>query len=169
MNAKIPGFFAAALLGASMAANAQVVYDFTGVVADTEGFNLPPIGSQVSGTYTFDLANGNPAQNIGVVGSSNWDVNTYGGPLSGTLPVPTSLVFASTFRDALNTSYATPAPTSVFGYYASGVTGGPRTFFSAGDNFQMSQIVNGYTGFEINNPHGAYSADAFGQPHTRNP
>lgn len=23
----------------------------------------------------------------------------------------------------------------------------------------MSQTVNGYTGFEINNPHGAYSAD----------
>jgi hypothetical protein len=159
MNAKIPGLFAAALLGASMAANAQVVYDFTGVVTNTEGLVQPPIGSQVSGTYTFDFANGNPAQSIGVVGSSNWDVSTYGGPLSGTLPVPTSLVFASTFRDALNNSFTTPPPTSAFGYYGSGANGGPRTFFSAGDNFMISQYVTGYEGFEIVNPHGAYSAD----------
>jgi hypothetical protein len=159
MNAKNLGFFAAALLGTSMAANAQVVYDFTGVVTNTEGLDLPPIGSQVSGTYTFDLANGNPAQSSGVVGSSNWVVNTEGGPLNSTLPVPKSLVFASTFRDALNNSYATPAPTSAFVYYGSGITGGPRTFFSAGDNFQISQYVNGYEAFEIVNPNGAYSAD----------
>ena len=55
MNGKILGFLTAALMAAPLAANAQFTYDFTGVITSSNQDSIA-IGSQISGTFTFDYA-----------------------------------------------------------------------------------------------------------------
>ena len=81
------------------AASAQsVTYDYTGTVTEVVGTpGSLAIGSNVSGTYTFDLAAGIPALQVGTVGDPNglWSVSAYGG-VSFSLPVPSAFVFSDT-------------------------------------------------------------------------
>ena len=60
-----------------MAANAQFTYDFTGVITSSNQDSIA-IGSQISGTFTFDYANGDPTLSSGTIGSANWSVVSSG-------------------------------------------------------------------------------------------
>jgi hypothetical protein len=136
-----------------MAANAQVVYDYTGIVTSSEVITeqgseepfLPvPIGTQVSGTYTLDLPKGIP-------GSGNWLVS--GG----------RSLFSSTIQ-AGQVVYDTPATfvqSTVEGVYFNGsppTSDGP-TFAATEGWVNYGAKREGGSGFEILNPHGAWSAD----------
>jgi hypothetical protein len=165
MNGKILGFLTAVLMAAPMAANAQFMYDFTGVITSSSSDQYSiAIGSQVSGTFTFDLANGNPAQSSGTIGSANWSVVSQGG-VAYSLPTPTSLVFASTVQVG-GFTYVTPAPGpgSGFGSYVqSSVQGsansgaGSGSTFTANEGWEASPDTQGDSSLSISNPNGAYS------------
>ncbi len=91
---------------APVAANAApVTYDFTGTVTDAYGVYADVAnGTTISGTYTFDLANGNPSQGIGTVGAmsvggsvANWTASNTGGTgISSNPTAPTVFVFSGT-------------------------------------------------------------------------
>jgi hypothetical protein len=78
----------------------EVTYDFSGAVTVVSGlYGSIPLGSQITGTYTFDLANANPAQSSGTVGSPTapWDRELFGGSYYISAPTPVhSVVFSST-------------------------------------------------------------------------
>jgi hypothetical protein len=153
-----------ALIVSPAAFSSPVTYDYTGVI--TYFFNAGntiAIGSQVSGTYTFDLANGNPAQSSGTIGSGNWAVVSAGGPFYSAA-VPSLLPFASTAHvDGF--VYATPLPPLSSSIYAdSEVLGvhndtGRGSTFTAGESYEVSPDNAGTSSLGIDNPHGAYSAN----------
>jgi hypothetical protein len=168
MKAKILGFLTAALLASPMAANAQDVYDYTGAITHDSSCSecSPiPIGSQVTGTFTFDYANGNPAQSSGAIGSAGWTVTSYGGGYSSKpSPLPTSLVFAMTAQvDGF--SFASQIPSGPAMFYPSGGSsvqgyansGGRGSTFIAYENWTDSPSYSGGSSINISNPRGAYS------------
>jgi hypothetical protein len=164
MNVKILGLLTSALVAVCTlivcpaAFSSPVTYDYTGVIiaALSVDFSIP-VGSQVTGTYTFDYANGNPAQSSGTIGSANWIVASKGGPGTG-FPVPTSLVYSFTAQVG-SFSYSNHVPpetelsaqTVVQGYANSGGPG--STFVTQEGN------LNGDSSLFISNPHGAYSSN----------
>ena len=92
MNTNVLGLMTAIFLAGPMAAEAQsVVYDYTGVVTSSllfvgsgsEPFTPVPIGTQVSGTYTLDYAQGEPYPG-GKPGSPEWEL--YDGNRTGSNP-----------------------------------------------------------------------------------
>ena len=78
------------LSGAAQAHSA--IYDFTGTVTQASGIYASiPIGATVTGTYTFELSNANPAQSSGTIGStSSWGAELFGGSYYVTAPTPVS-------------------------------------------------------------------------------
>lgn len=73
MNSKIVAYvLVAALVAIPLTANAQYVYDFTGTIDSQSGLGLT-VGSQITGTYTFDYNNGNTPANLGST-TSQWEV-----------------------------------------------------------------------------------------------
>jgi hypothetical protein len=150
MNGKILGFLIAALMAAPMVANAQFTYNFTGVITSSNQ-DWIAIGSQFSGTFTFDYANGDPAQSSGTIGSANWSVVSSG----------CSSVFATTASAGID--YATlvspyhPCGTQavVQGSAHSGGAGGST--FTASEAYNFSPSTQGSSSLSISNPNGAYS------------
>jgi hypothetical protein len=149
MNSKLLGFMAAPLLAASMASNAQVVYNYTGVVYSTEllgpgpvePFSPVPIGTQVSGTYTLDLGNSK------IPGSGYW-------LLQG------SSLFSSTFR-ANSIVYATPIASSAIDVSSEIVgthSGDTPLYFANEDWSSGAYLGRGGSQLEVFNPHGAWTA-----------
>jgi len=67
-----------------------ITYEFAGVVTAVAGFTGVTVGMPVTGTYTINLGNANPSQQIGTIGSTtaSWEAANYGGPKIGT-PAPT--------------------------------------------------------------------------------
>jgi hypothetical protein len=167
MNGRILGFLTAALMtGGALtvspaAFSSSVTYNYTGFI--TYFYNAgasTAIGSQVSGTYTFDFANGNPAQSSGIIGSANWTVAAGGSP-----PTPTLLVFSSTAQVG-GFSYNTPVPpTGGFDPYSqssvqgSANSGGRGSTFTASEAWGYTPDTEGGSSLSISNPHGAYSAN----------
>jgi hypothetical protein len=101
------------LLAGPVAAHADAVtYDFVGTVINSGGsYSSAAIGSTVTGTYTFNFANENPAQSSGTIGMINdisgWSSQAFGGTEYGNA-LPTGLVFSSTLSGS-GVSYSTPA------------------------------------------------------------
>jgi hypothetical protein len=99
---------------AATATAGPVTYDFSGTVSVASGtYGSVPVGSSVTGTYTFDLANANPKQSSGVVGSNPpWSAALFGGPFyDPPLPSVDALVFWSTINvDGVH--YATLPPST---------------------------------------------------------
>jgi hypothetical protein len=86
------------VLGCGTALADSVTYDWTGVVTSSTGaYGSIAAGTVVSGTYTINIGNGNPAFNIGTISTSQpWVVENKGGAHQG-LPVQTGgAVFSST-------------------------------------------------------------------------
>ena len=163
MNGKILGFLTAVLMAAPMAANAQFTYDYTGVVTLFSTTIEPPpfaIGMQVSGTFTFDYANGNPAQSSGTIGSANWIVASSGA--GGSLP--NSVVFATTAqvvelkRDVYGTPIVQLPSAAAANRQGSSSSGAGGSTFTASEAWAFSPDTNGFSTLSISNPHGAYSA-----------
>jgi hypothetical protein len=97
------------LIAPAVGSASAITYDFTGVVTEVSGFTGVTVGMPVTGTYTINLDNANPSQQIGTIGSTttSWEAANYGGPKIGT-PAPTlsEYVFSSTLQ-AGAVSYAT--------------------------------------------------------------
>src|ERR1700734_3370452 len=74
----------------------SVTYDYTGTVTEADGiFSSVAVGATVTGTYTFDFANANPSQSVGVVGSpQSWLAASH--TETGHNACPVALVFSST-------------------------------------------------------------------------
>jgi len=100
------------LLAGPVAAHADAVtYDFVGTVINSGGsYSSAAIGSTVTGTYTFNFANENPAQSSGTIGMINdisgWSSQAFGGTEYGNA-LPTGLVFSTTLSGS-GFSYSTP-------------------------------------------------------------
>jgi hypothetical protein len=112
MRNLLNGFLAAAMIAVPLTANAQAVtYEFTGAVTSVFGsdYESVPIGTPVSGTYTFDPAAADPTISRGSIGSysSIWFVQNEGGPAVNK-PFPSTLVFSQTVIGP-GISYETPA------------------------------------------------------------
>jgi hypothetical protein len=112
--------FALLFLSLSPAAFAQsVTYDFTGDVTIASGiYSSVPIGAVVTGTYTFDMSNANPAQSSGTVGSatSAWSSQSFGGTFYLAAPTPIDSVMFSSTASVSGFTYASfsPAPYATF-------------------------------------------------------
>lgn len=77
---------------------AAVTYSYSGYIYYLAGgyVDLVPSGTAITGTFTVDLANANPAQSFGIVGSaSHWALNSIGGSQYGT-PAPSNYLFSQT-------------------------------------------------------------------------
>jgi len=151
MNIKVLGLLTAILLAAPMAAGAQpVVYDYTGVVTSyfagtSQGLAPVPVGTQVSGTFTFDYSQGVP-EGGGAPGSPQW--NLWDGN-------PGTPLFATTFRagrDVYSTDNSLAGMSN-----ASGSSVGLHSF-SGQEEWYKGQEVGG-SEFVIVNSHGAYNAE----------
>jgi len=126
----------------------SITYDFTGtVISSTGDYSSAAIGSTVSGTYTINLANADPTQSDGTVGSSTvWTAQVEGGPAVSTSiqPVPPQTgapVFASTF---LGTDISYKSLTIVgAGGSQSFVSGSPAQV-NSNPSDPFSPLVNGY-------------------------
>jgi hypothetical protein len=109
---KLIPWFAAALLAASSAADADsVTYDFTGVLAaDPQGsFAGIARDTVVTGTFTFNIANANPGQSLLPVSqTSPWSAQEVTGSSLGTTP-SNAYVFSDVIHFG-NYSYSTGAP-----------------------------------------------------------
>ncbi len=137
MNGKILGFLTAALMAAPLAANAQFTYDFTGVITSSNQDSIA-IGSQISGTFTFDYANGDPTLSSGTIGSANWSVASSG----------CSSVFATTAQVdgifdyvTLVNPYHPCGPQAVV--EGSANTGGAGSTFTASEAYHFSPSTQG--------------------------
>jgi len=86
------------LLSVAAKANA-ITYDFSGAVTQVSGaYGSIALGAVVTGSYTFELANANPDQSSGIVGSpsASWSSQLIGGSFYfGDLPAVNSVVFSS--------------------------------------------------------------------------
>jgi hypothetical protein len=114
---KIALMVAAAVLAGPLAAHAaSVTYDFTATVLSATGsYSSVTYGTSLTGTYTFNLANGVPGQGYGTVGSASadWEVEV----AYGYTPAPapgTGAVFSSTLQVAgfPGFNYSSLAPSS---------------------------------------------------------
>lgn len=77
---------------------AAATYSYTGYIYSIQGgyVGLVPSGTAITGTFTVDLANANPAQSSGTVGSASyWALNSIGGSQYGT-PAPANYLFSQT-------------------------------------------------------------------------
>ena len=77
---------------------AAVSYSYSGYIyyIDRGYVSLVPSGTAITGTFTIDLSNANPAQSSGTVGSaSHWTLNSIGGTQYGT-PAPSNYLFSQT-------------------------------------------------------------------------
>ncbi len=73
-----------------------LTYAYSGYIYYIEGgyVGLVPSGTAITGTFTIDLANANPAQSGGTVGSASyWALNSIGGSQYGT-PAPSNYLFS---------------------------------------------------------------------------
>jgi hypothetical protein len=91
----------AVLAALPMSARADpVTYDFTGTVVSVNDLTGVSVGMPVTGTYTFDFANSNPAELFGTIGSSapeGWAAGNSGGAqFSTSAPTLSQFVFSST-------------------------------------------------------------------------
>lgn len=108
-----------------------VTFDFTGTVKDSTGpYAGIPHGTEITGTYTIDLAAANPAQGAGTVASGTWFVSNSNGTDEG-IPASSSFVFTST--------------ASVDGFHYSTAPSSP--FFN--DSFVQIETGSQYNGEEI--------------------
>ncbi len=109
-------FFLALASLASLAARADqgsVTYAFTGTVYGrfTGGTLQPPIGSLVTGTYTFDLAAGVATQSqLPISGTSEWFVLEGSGPDLGISTLNPDYVFSDTVHIGRNSYRTNPVP-----------------------------------------------------------
>jgi hypothetical protein len=149
-------FFAFALSLSGEAFSSSVTYDFSGIVTSYDAFGgvSVPIGSSISGTYTFNLP-------VGTHGSASFSVGAQGGPSYGT-PLPTSSVFVTSAQVGSLFAYtsATPSPSdsgNMFAGFQSSVSGA-GTGFRAGEQWRAAPDTTGGSSLSITNPHGAYSA-----------
>ena len=103
----------AILISGPITANAQVaVYNFSGKVTGANPVGTVLVGTPITGTYVFDFANAVASQSAGVIGSSYYTAQAYGGPAYG-LPLPSGYVFSVTAKagtisyssDAFDSSY----------------------------------------------------------------
>jgi hypothetical protein len=111
-----------------MAARADAVtYDFSGTVTSSD-FSSVKMGTAITGTYTINLANANPADSDNSIGTTPWTRANLGGSAYGG-PVPSGTVFSSSLS-AGSFAYtgSAPSPSGSF----SQVTGG-EGFYSAFD------------------------------------
>ena len=121
------GFLALAPL---VAAADAVTYDFTGTVIGATGdpfVTSVPIGTEVTGTYTFDFGAAFAADTFGTPGSqsSDWYIGNRSGTTYGT-PAFTQYVFSSTAHVG-SLSYATDPTYAQGNYLLSAVSGGTAT------------------------------------------
>jgi hypothetical protein len=152
MNGKILGFLIAALMAAPMAANAQFTYDYTGVITSSND-DQDPIGSQVSGTFTFDYANDDPALSSGTIGSANWIVVSSG--CSSVFATKAGVVGGFFYSTPVSGHHPCGVHALVQGSANSGAAGG--SIFTASEAYNYSPGSNGSSSLSISNPHGAYS------------
>ena len=125
------------VLGCGAALADSVTYDWTGVVTSSTGaYSSVAAGTVVSGTYTINIDNGNPACNLATISTSqSWQVENKGGAQEG-LPVQTGgAVFSSTL-------------------VGTGVSYSSSTNFSLGSRSSVSDLfslgkVTGYSGTEF--------------------
>jgi hypothetical protein len=139
MNTPLKLLVSMAFVLSPLAANAETVtYDFTGLVRSTYGMYSPiPIGTTITGTFTFDYAAADPTQSNGTVGSPSWTLNGGGGTYTGTNPV-TMLLFTTTASvDFGNYSYSTPPVSSYYSYAT--VQGYSGTDYRG--NFEANNLV----------------------------
>ena len=98
-----------------LVARAQAVtYDFSGTVTVTSGiYSSIALGSPITGTYTFDLANADPTQSTGTVGSAteSWDAELFGGSFYAGSPPPVNSVVFSSKAIVDGFTYSSLAPT----------------------------------------------------------
>ena len=115
MNPPSPSLVPFVLCGLLSGAAQAQSYDFTGTVKEASGiYSSIPIGATVTGTYTFELSNANPAQSNGTIGSfsTTWDAELFGGSYYVTSPPPVSSVVFSSTANVDGFTYASYAPTT---------------------------------------------------------
>jgi len=126
----------AALALPSFANSQAVTYDFTGAITAGYGIYAGASGSTISGTYTIDLAAGNPSSSYGTYGSSSfWYVQNFGGPPYGT-PSVNSLVFADSLTTSGGITYSVTTPGTAGSYSA--VYGTGSSYQGANDAYSSS-------------------------------
>jgi hypothetical protein len=110
MKLKAFSLAAAVALAASGTADADpITYDFIGTVTAAGGELSVPLGSTVTGTYTFNLINATEYSGTTGSTSENWGLGGLGGSSQGTAPLTLSqYVFTSTAQVA-GYSYSTIA------------------------------------------------------------
>ncbi len=160
-----------ALIASPAAFSQAVTYDFTGA-ATFGGFGfgpgLIPVGTPVSGTYTFDYSD----HLEGAIGSAEWSVSSEA-PLFYSGPAPNPLVFSSTSQvggsELGDFEYTTLVPALVSSPPSStvvpqivlsavqGATNGSESSFTASESWAIAPDYVGGSSLSIFNPHGAYS------------
>jgi hypothetical protein len=106
MNRRLSGAVAVALL--APASHAQVAsYSFSGTATGATPAGAVAVGTPVSGTVAFELANAIPSQSSGAAGSHCFLAQAYGGPEYG-VPFPKGYVFTAT-ANAGSLSYSSVA------------------------------------------------------------
>lgn len=131
-----------AVVGSVASANsyaAAATYIYTGYIYYIDGgyVGLVPSGTAITGTFTVDLANANPAQSSGTVGSASyWALNSIGGSQYGT-PAPSNYLFSQTATWAGYTFETIVSPVSSRSYVI-GATGQ----YSANSSYWQAQADN---------------------------
>jgi PEP-CTERM motif-containing protein len=138
----LQGLMAAALLAGPMVTGVTgagpVTYRFTGsVYADITGGGLqPPIGSLVTGTYVFDLADGVASQSrLPISTTSEWFVLEGSGPLLGIPTLNPDYVFSDTVHIG-GISYQTSSAPGPYQSesYVEGIPGATGTWIVGGQS-----------------------------------
>lgn len=129
------------LIAAPIVVNAQVAtYSFSGKVTNPQPPGIVPIGAAVTGTLVFNFANAIPSQSDGVLGSSFFAAQAYGGP-AYSLPFPGGYVFTATVK-AGKVSYSSEAFDSSYYFAQSDFEDDAANFIasqSASDSTKISQ------------------------------
>jgi hypothetical protein len=132
----------------SCIAGAQTtVFDFTGTVTASD-FSSIASGMQITGSYTIDLANSDPAISNPVDTTQPWTQAVAGGAALGT-PVPTGTVFSSALKGG-SFGYESPGP-SAYGSLSQ-VSGDPSSFYNGTEIEYTTSTLFTISSFEIDNP-----------------
>ncbi len=162
MNSRTAAFLTIiGLLGAPIAANAaSVTYDFTGTVTEGTGI-YAGLSGPVSGTYTINIANANPAQSnttVPVSLTSNWTLTEETGSLYGISP-SSAYIFSDTVNiGAVSYATATPGSYQSTSTIQSSFTGTEYNASERQTSITPTSITTEST-FALSNSTGAYTSD----------
>jgi hypothetical protein len=148
---KLLSALAVLIAGPSIATAQVATYSFSGKVTGASPPGVVPIGAPVSGTLVFNFANAVPSQSAGILGTSFFTAQAYGGPAYN-VPFPSGYVFSATAK-AGAVSYSSKSFDSSYYYAQSDFEDDDGNFISSQSAADVTEVSQGFDFYLVTSDH----------------